>query len=229
MNYSEKNKEGKFYITTPIFYPNSTPHLGHAYTMVIADCIARYKQLNAYEVYLQTGSDEHGEKIIRTSFSRGVTPQELVGKNIEVFKKLWKELNIIENHVFVRTSSDRHKQKVQEVFTFLLGKGDIYLSKYEGSYCLACEEYILNSENCGSCGGQLVKVSEEAYFLRVGKYQSLLVKYYEKNKELLLPRSAFNELLHSFLEKEIPDLCITRKSLGWGVPVPGKPEMTIYV
>src|SRR5579862_4703999 len=134
-----------FYITTPIFYPNDRLHLGHAYAMVLADTIARYKKSQGYQVYFQTGSDEHGEKIEKKANSLGIPPQKLVDKNVLLFKQLWKELGISE-HTFYRTSSLSHQEKVQKIFTELLNKGDIYLGEYQGKYCVSCEDYVRNSK-----------------------------------------------------------------------------------
>ncbi|WNE41441.1 MAG: Methionine--tRNA ligase [Mycoplasmataceae bacterium] len=223
------NKSKNFYITTPIFYPNNQLHLGHAYTVTIADIIARYKKMQGYNVYFQTGSDEHGEKISKTANLNNLTPQQLVDKNVLLFKKLWKELNILEDHYFMRTSFSFHKEKVQWIFEELLLKGDIYLGKYKGNYCIVCEEYVLNSKKCPSCNSELKEISEEAYFLKINKYRDTLIKYYDNNPEFLSPKTSINELFQSFLRQEIPDLCITRNDLSWGVSVPNKPEMTIYV
>jgi methionyl-tRNA synthetase len=224
-----------FYITTPIFYPNERLHLGHAYAMVLADIIARYKKSQGYRVYFQTGSDEHGEKIEKKSISLGISPQELVDKNVLLFKQLWKKLDISE-HTFYRTSSLDHKEKVQKIFTKLSNKGDIYLGEYQGKYCVACEDYVsdgkvVNNNLCPTynCQAELRKVNEPAYFLRVSKYYSKLVKYYSQNLHFLLPLNIKKELLVNFLKNDIRDLCITRSDIKWGVPVPNHKKMVIYV
>lgn len=224
----DKNKKN-FYISTPIFYPNSQLHLGHAYTLTITDIIARYKKLAGYSVYLQTGSDEHGEKIARTAKAQGFTPQQLVDKNITLFKQLWEKLDVSKDYFFVRTSSAAHITQVQAIFTKLLLSDDIYLSVYKGNYCILCEEYVLKVLVCPTCNSELKQIEEEAYFLRVNKYQQALLDYYEQHPNFLSPTSSLNELFQSFLRQELPDLCVTRNDLTWGVPVPGHEAMTIYV
>jgi len=224
-----------FYITTPIFYPNDRLHIGHAYTMVLVDIIARYKKSQGYQVYFQTGSDEHGEKIEKKAKSLGISPQELVDKNVLLFKQLWKELGISE-HIFYRTSSCTHKEKVQKIFIELLKKGDIYLGKYQGKYCVACEDYVsegkaIDNNLCPApnCQTELRKVNEPAYFLRVSKYYPKLLKFYSQNPNFLLPANIKKELFENFLKNDIRDLCITRSDIKWGIPVPDKEKMVIYV
>ncbi|MCE8163967.1 MAG: class I tRNA ligase family protein [Candidatus Moeniiplasma glomeromycotorum] len=224
-----------FYITTPIFYPNDRLHLGHAYTMVLADIIARYKKSQGYQVYFQTGSDDHGEKIEKKAFSLCLTPQQLVDKNVSLFQQLWKVLGISE-HIFFRTSSPNHKERVQKIFTELLNKGDIYLSEYEGKYCVSCEDYISDSKivdnnfcPTSNCQAELRILKEPAYFFKVSKYYSQLVEYYQKNPDFLLPANAKKELFSNYLKEKVPDLCITRSDIKWGIPVPGEKKMVIYV
>lgn len=228
-------KEKSFYITTPIFYPNDKLHLGHAYTITLADIIARYKKSKGYKVYFQTGSDDHGEKIEKKALSLGISSQELVDKNIKLFKELWQKLGI-EYDFFYRTSSLAHKEKVQKIFQQLLQKGDIYLDKYQGKYCVACEDYvkdskIVNNNFCPAlnCQAELRKISEPAYFLKVNQYCSQLVEHYQNNPDFLIPAAAKKELFSNFLKQNIPDLCITRSDVEWGIPVPGKEKMVIYV
>jgi methionyl-tRNA synthetase len=207
-----------FYITTPIFYPNDRLHLGHAYAMVLADTIARYKKSQGYQVYFQTGSDEHGEKIEKKANSLGIPPQKLVDKNVLLFKQLWKELGISE-HTFYRTSSLSHQEKVQKIFTELLNKGDIYLGEYQGKYCVSCEDYIRDSKTnnnlcpASNCQKELRKINEPAYFLKVSKYYSKLVKHYSQNPDFLLPPNIKKELFENFLKNDIRDLCITRSDI----------------
>jgi len=208
-----------FYITTPIFYPNDCLHLGHAYAMVLADVIARYKKKQGYQVFFQTGSDEHGEKIEKKATSLRISPQELVDTNILLFKQLWKELGIFE-HSFYRTSSLSHKEKVQKIFIELLNKGDIYLSEYEGKYCVACEDYVSSSKVSDNnlcptpnCQSELRKINEPAYFLRVSKYYQELIKYYSQSPDFLLPPNIKKELFENFLKNDIRDLCITRSDI----------------
>jgi len=212
-------KEKNFYITTPIFYPNDKLHLGHAYTMTIADIIARYKKSKGYKVYFQTGSDDHGEKIEKRALSLGISSQELVDRNVRLFKELWQKLGI-EYDFFYRTSSLSHKEKVQKIFQQLLQKGDIYLGKYQGKYCVACEDYvkdskIVNNNLCPAfnCQAELRKISETACFLKVSQYYSQLVKHYQNNPNFLIPTVAKKELFSNFLKESIPDLCITRSDV----------------
>ncbi|CAJ0833592.1 4993_t:CDS:2 [Entrophospora sp. SA101] len=206
-----------FYITTPIFYPNDRLHLGHAYVMVLADIVARYKKSQGYRVYFQTGSDEHGEKIEKKADLLGISPQGLVDKNILLFQQLWRELGVFE-HIFYRTSSLAHKEKVQKIFTELLNKGDIYLGEYQGKYCIACEDYVRDSKVVDNnlcptpnCQAELRKINEPAYFLRVSKYYSELIKYYSQNPDFLSPPNIKKELFKNFLKNDIRDLCITRR------------------
>ncbi|CFW93196.1 Methionine--tRNA ligase [endosymbiont DhMRE of Dentiscutata heterogama] len=224
-----------FYITTPIFYPNDRLHLGHAYTMIIADIIARYKKSQGYQVYFQTGSDDHGEKIEKKAASLGISPQQLVDRNVLLFQQLWKELGISE-HIFYRTSASTHKKKVQKIFTELLNEGDIYLGEYQGKYCVACEDYVsdskvINNNLCPTpnCQSELRKIKEPAYFLRVSNYYQQLIEYYQKNPNFLLPPNIKKELFENFLKNERRDLCITRSDIKWGIPVPNNEKMVIYV
>jgi methionyl-tRNA synthetase len=188
--------------------------------MVLADIIARYKKSQGYEVYFQTGSDEHGEKIEKKASLLGISPQELVDKNILLFQQLWQELGISE-HIFYRTSSTIHKEKVQKIFTELLNKGDIYLGEYQGKYCISCEDYVSVSKVVANnlcptpnCQAELRKINEPAYFLRVSKYYSQLIEYYQKNKNFFSPDNAKKELFSNFLnDEDIPDLCITRSDI----------------
>lgn len=221
-----------FYITTPIFYPNDRLHLGHAYTMVMADIIARYKKSKGYLVYFQTGSDDHGEKIAKKAVSLNLTPKELVDKNVLFFQQLWQKLGISE-HSFYRTHTPLHQEKVQKIFTKLLEQDDIYLGKYQGDYCIICEDYISQGKSedgyCPFCHSQLKKIAESAYFLRVSKYYSWLLDYYQQNPYFLLPLSIKKELTENFLKNDIRDLCITRRDVKWGIPVPHDKELVIYV
>ncbi|WNE41221.1 MAG: Methionine--tRNA ligase [Mycoplasmataceae bacterium] len=218
----------KLYITTPIFYPNDKLHLGHAYATTIADIIARYKKSQGYQVYFQTGSDEHGEKIEKKAKSLKITPQELVDKNVELFKELWQKLGI-NYDLFYRTSSQLHKEKVQQIFQKLLKNDDIYLGKYRGNYCTSCEDYV-KEKDCPSCHSGTRVLEESAYFLRVSRYYQQLLEYYRDNPNFLIPEASKKELFANFLQEDkIQDLCITRNDIKWGIPVPNDSENVIYV
>jgi len=222
----------KIFITTPIFYPNDKLHLGHAYTLTISDVIARYFKENNKSVVLQTGSDEHGEKIEKKAKEIGITPQQLVDKNVILFKKLWKKLNI-SPFIFFRTSDSEHKNKVQKIFTKLLEKGDVYLGDYEGDYCVSCEDYVIKNKNreekCPYCNSDLKKIKEKTYFLKVSKYYPELINFYKENPDFIIPEKTKTEMNESFLKNDIRDLCIARKGTKWGIPVPNEPKMVIYV
>ncbi|RHZ36359.1 methionine--tRNA ligase [endosymbiont GvMRE of Glomus versiforme] len=221
-------EQKSFYLTTPIFYPNDKLHLGHAYNATIADIIARYKKSKNYKVYFQTGSDDHGEKIEKKALSLGISPQELVDKNVELFKKLWQKLGI-EYDFFYRTSSLFHKEKVQKIFQQLLKQSTIYLGKYQGNYCIACEDYV-KEKVCPNCHSETKILEEPAYFLKVSQYYQQLLDYYQKNPDFLIPAAARKELFANFLQKDkIQDLCITRSDIKLGIYVPDKPKIIIYV
>jgi len=228
---NNKKKRKKIFISTPIFYPNEKLHLGHAYTMVIADIIARYKRSKNYQVFFQTGSDEHGEKIEKKALSLNISPKKLVDDNVILFKELLKKMNI-SNDIFYRTSSSLHIKKVKKIFKELLKNNDIYLDDYKGNYCITCEDYIINNDitnkKCIFCDSTTKEIKEKAYFLSIKKNYHFLIKYYKK-KNFILPNNIKKELENKFLKKNIRDLCITRKGLKWGISVPNNNEMTIYV
>jgi len=221
-----------FYITTPIYYPSAKLHIGHAYCTTIADAVARFKRLAGYEVFFLTGSDEHGQKIQRTAESQGVTPLEYVDKIVESFQELWKRLEI-SNDDFIRTSEQRHHDVVQEVFRRIQEKGDIYKGEYTGLYCTPCESYwteVQLDENgcCPDCHRPVEKVSEEAYFFKMSKYADAVLKHIEDNPDFLEPKSRRNEMIN-FIKQGLEDLCISRTSFDWGIPVPGDEKHVIYV
>ncbi len=221
-----------FYITTPIYYPSAKLHIGHAYCTTIADTIARFKRLAGYEVFFLTGSDEHGQKIQRTAEAQNVTPIEYVDKIVASFQELWKRLEI-SNDDFIRTSEPRHHKVVQEVFRRIRDKGDIYKGEYTGLYCTPCESYwteLQLDENgcCPDCHRPVEKVSEEAYFFKISKYADSILKYIEDNPEFLEPKSRRNEMI-SFIKQGLEDLCISRTSFNWGIPVPDDEKHVIYV
>lgn len=221
-----------FYITTPIYYPSAKLHIGHAYCTTIADAVARFKRLAGYEVFFLTGSDEHGQKIQRTAEAEGVMPLEYVDKIVASFQELWQKLEI-SNDDFIRTSEPRHHKVVQEVFRRIQEKGDIYKGEYTGLYCTPCESYwteVQLDENgcCPDCHRPVEKVSEEAYFFKMSKYADAVLKYIEDNPDFLEPKSRRNEMIN-FIKQGLEDLCISRTSFDWGVPVPGDEKHVIYV
>ena len=222
----------KFYITTPIYYPSGKPHIGHSYTTVAADAMARYKRMRGYDVYFLTGSDEHGQKIERKAAEAGVTPQAYVDEIVAGFQKVWKALDIT-NDDFIRTTEERHEKVVQKIFDKLYEKGDIYKSEYEGWYCTPCEsfwtEHQLVDGKCPDCGREVELTKEESYFFKLSKYQDKLIELIENNPEFILPQSRQNEMLNNFLRPGLEDLCVSRTSFQWGIPVTFDPKHVIYV
>ena len=222
----------KYYITTPIYYPSADFHIGHCYTTIIADAIARYKRLNGYDVFFQTGTDEHGAKIEQKAKDAGVTPKEYVDVIIENAKNLWKSLNISYDY-FIRTTDESHVKAVQKIFRKLYDQGDIYKGSYEGLYCVPCESFWTATQlvdgKCPDCGREVKNVTEEAYFFRLSKYQDKLVELYDKNPEFILPVSRKNELVNNFIKPGLEDLCVSRTSVKWGIPVDFDPKHVIYV
>ena len=222
----------KFYITTPIYYPSAEFHIGHCYTTIIADAIARYKRLDGYDVYFQTGTDEHGLKIETKAKEKGVTPKEYVDVIIDNAKDLWKQLGISYDY-FIRTTDEDHKARVQKIFNILYEKGDIYKSEYEGLYCVPCESFWTSTQAkdglCPDCGRPVELVKEESYFFKLSKYQKKLEEFYEENPNFLLPLSRKNEMLNNFIKPGLEDLCVSRTSFKWGIPVSFDPNHVIYV
>ncbi|MBP2639221.1 MAG: metG [Firmicutes bacterium] len=220
-----------FFISTPIYYPSDSLHIGHAYCTTLADTIARYKRLAGYDVFFLTGSDEHGQKIERKAQENGVTPLEYVDKIVASFQNLWQKLNI-SNDDFIRTTSARHHAVVQDIFQKIYDKGDIYKSAYEGWYCTPCEtfwvERQLNDGTCPDCGRPVEKVQEESYFFRLSKYQDRLLQYIEDNPEFIQPVSRRNEMVN-FIKGGLDDLCVSRTTFDWGIPVPFDPKHVVYV
>ena len=225
---SDKN----FYITTPIYYVNDVPHIGHAYTTIACDVMSRYKRLKGYDVFFLTGTDEHGQKIQQSAEKQGITPQALVDKIHLNFKDLWRVLNI-SNNDFIRTTEERHIKTVQAVFKKLIDQGDIYKGTYQGYYCVPCETYVPESsmgenKTCPDCGRPLTIMTEESYFFKCSKYVDKLIKYYEENLSGVMPRIRYNEIM-SFLKSGVRDQSVSRTSLQWGIPVPGDEKHVIYV
>ncbi len=222
----------KYYVSTPIYYPSAEFHIGHCYTTIIADALARYKRLTGYDVYYQTGTDEHGEKIEKKAASAGVTPKEYVDKIIEDAKDLWQSLNISYDF-FMRTTDDYHEASVQKIFKKLYEQGDIYKGSYEGLYCIPCESFWTETQavdgKCPDCGREVKTVSEEAYFFKLSKYQDRLVKFYNEHPDFILPLSRKNEMLNNFINPGLEDLCVSRTSFKWGIPVDFDPDHVVYV
>ncbi|MFD1407044.1 methionine--tRNA ligase [Kroppenstedtia eburnea] len=221
-----------FYITTPIYYPNDKLHIGHAYTTVAGDAMARYKRLRGYDVLYLTGTDEHGQKIERRAKEQGMDPQEFVDGIVKGIRKLWDELEISYDD-FIRTTQDRHKKVAQQLFQRLLDQGDIYLDEYEGWYCTPCESFWterqLEEGNCPDCHRSVEKVREQSYFFRLGKYADRLLQYYEENPDFIQPESRKNEMIQNFIKPGLEDLAVSRTTFDWGIPVPGNPEHVMYV
>ena len=225
------NKE-TFYITTPIYYPSDNLHIGHAYTTVAADTMARFKKQEGYDTFFLTGTDEHGQKIERKAQAKGVTPQAYVDEIVRGIKELWKLMDV-DYDDFIRTSDERHVKAVQKIFRRLYEQGDIYKGSYEGWYCTPCESFFtemqLKDGCCPDCGRPVEKTNEEAYFFRAGKYQQWMIDYIEQHPDFIQPASRRNEMLNNFLRPGLQDLCVSRTSIKWGVPVDFDPKHTVYV
>lgn len=225
----EKNT---FYITTPIYYPSGNLHIGHAYSTVAGDAMARYKRLRGFDVYYLTGTDEHGQKIQRKAEESGEAPQNYVDNIVSGIQELWKKLKIT-NDDFIRTTEERHKVLVEKIFSQLLEQGDIYLDEYEGWYCTSCESFFterqLEEGRCPDCGNPVEKVKEESYFFKMSKYVDRLVQYYNENPGFIQPESRKNEMLNNFINPGLEDLAVSRTTFDWGIKVPGDPKHVIYV
>ncbi len=221
-----------FYVTTPIYYPSNKLHVGNSYTTVAADAMARFKRLTGYRVWFLTGTDEHGQKIQRQAESAGKKPAVFVDEIVAWIKKLWKELDI-QYDDFIRTSEPRHKDKVASIFKRYYEQGDIYKGKYEGLYCTPCEAYWterqLDDGNCPDCGRKVELIDEEAYFFKMSKYADRLLEHIETHPEFIQPSSRKNEMINNFLKPGLEDLCVSRTSFDWGIPVPFDNKHVIYV
>lgn len=223
--------KNSFYITTPIYYPSDNLHIGHAYCTTIADTVARYHRAKGEDVFFLTGSDEHGLKIQRKADEKGITPIQYVDAIVANFKKLWKMLNI-SNNDFIRTSEERHHKVVQAVLQKIYDQGDIYKKNYEGLYCVPCESYWLERQlvdgKCPDCGRPVEKMAEESYFFKLSKYQDRILEYIETHPDFIQPVSRRNEMIN-FIKQGLEDLCITRTTFDWGIPVPFDPKHVVYV
>lgn len=221
-----------FYITTPIYYPSDNLHIGHSYCSTAADTMARFKKMTGYDVFFLTGTDEHGQKIERKARDAGVTPKEYVDHIVDGIKKLWKLMDI-DYTDFIRTTDERHVKSVQQIFRKLHDQGDIYKSEYEGWYCTPCEsfwtELQLKDGCCPDCGRPVEKTREESYFFRLSKYQDWLIDYIKTHPDFIQPPTRTAEMLNSFLIPGLQDLCVSRTSLKWGIPVDFDPKHTVYV
>ncbi len=221
-----------YYITTPIYYPSANLHIGNTYTTVAADALARFKRLTGHEVMFLTGTDEHGQKLQRIAEEKGVTPIEYIDEIVAGIKELWSIMDI-KYDKFIRTTEDYHKKAVQKIFNQLHEQGDIYKSSYEGWYCTPCESFWtetqLSNGNCPDCGRPVEKAKEEAYFFKMSKYADKLLEHIEAHPEFIQPESRKNEMVNNFLKPGLQDLCVSRTSFTWGIPVEFDPSHVIYV
>lgn len=222
----------QFYISTPIYYPSDKLHIGHAYTTVAGDAMARYKRLRGFNVHYLTGTDEHGQKIERKAAEKGVTPQQFVDEIVGGIKELWRKLDISYDD-FIRTTEPRHKVAVEKIFARLVEQGDIYLDQYEGWYCTPCESFFLERQlengNCPDCNRAVERVKEESYFFRMSKYADRLLAYYEANPDFIQPESRKNEMINNFIKPGLEDLAVSRTTFDWGIKVPNDPKHVVYV
>ena len=222
----------KYYISTAIAYTSGKPHIGNTYEVVLADSIARYKRLKGFDVYFQTGTDEHGEKIQIKAEEKGITPKEFVDGVAAEIKNIWNIMNTSYDK-FVRTTDKHHEEIVQKIFKKMYDKGDIYLGKYEGLYCTPCESFFTESQlvdgKCPDCGRDVEPKSEEAYFFRLSKYQDRLIEYIELHPDFIKPESRKNEMINNFIKPGLQDLCVSRTSFNWGIPVDFDPKHVVYV
>lgn len=221
-----------YYVTTPIYYPSDNFHIGHCYTTIIADALARYKKFQGYDVFFLTGSDEHGQKIEERAKKAGVTPKQFIDPIIDNAKDLWKALDVNYDR-FIRTTDEDHVACVQKIVQKLYEQGDIYKGSYEGWYCTPCESFWTESQlvdgKCPDCGREVKLMKEDAYFLKLSKYQPQLEAWLKDHPELMQPESRYNEMYNNFLKPGLKDLCVSRASVKWGIPVTFDPDQTVYV
>ena len=222
----------KYYLSTAIAYTSAKPHIGNTYEIVLADAIARYKKQNGFDVYFQTGTDEHGQKIEEKALNKGLKPKEFTDGVASEIKEIWDLMNTSYDS-FIRTTDPRHEEKVAQIFKRLYDQGDIYLGKYEGLYCTPCESFFTESQlvdgKCPDCGREVNAASEEAYFFKLGKYASRLEKHIEENPDFIKPESRKNEIINNFIKPGLLDLCVSRTTFTWGIPVSFNPSHVIYV
>lgn len=226
------SEKKKYYITTAIAYTSKKPHIGNSYEIVLTDALARFKRLQGYDVYFLTGTDEHGQKIEKIANENNISPKEHVDKIADEIKNIYKILNI-DYDGFIRTTDDYHVEAVKEIFEKLYEQGDIYKDRYEGLYCTPCESFWSESQlvdgKCPDCGREVEKMSEDAYFFKLSKYQDWLEKYIEENENFIYPEVRKNEMLNNFIRPGLQDLCISRSTFKWGIPVPFNDKHVIYV
>lgn len=222
----------KYYISTAIAYTSGKPHIGNTYEIVLADAIARFKRLQGYDVYLQTGTDEHGEKIELKAKDEGVTPKEFVDEKSSEIKRIWDVMNTSYDK-FVRTTDEQHEKVVQHIFKYMYDKGDIYKSEYKGLYCTPCESFWTESQlvegKCPDCGRDVEEKCEEAYFFKLSKYQKQLEEYIESHPDFIQPVARKNEMVNNFIKPGLQDLCVSRTSFKWGIPVDFDDKHVVYV
>lgn len=222
----------KFYITTAIAYTSSKPHIGNMYEIILSDAIARFKRLEGYDVLFQTGTDEHGEKIELKAKEAGVSPKEYVDSVASEIRRLWDLMNISYDK-FVRTTDEKHEEVVKHIFKKFYDQGDIYKGEYKGLYCTPCESFFTESQlvdgKCPDCGREVKEASEEAYFFKLSNYTDRLLKFYEENPDFVVPVSRKNEMINNFIKPGLQDLCVSRTSFDWGIPVSFDPKHVIYV
>ena len=222
----------KFYITTAIAYTSRKPHIGNAYDIVLADMIARYKRMCGFDVYFLTGSDEHGQKIEECAKCAGITPKQYVDNISDEIKSVWNSLNTSYDK-FIRTTDDYHEKTIQKIFKKLYEQGDIYKGTYNGKYCVPCESFFTSSQlvdgKCPDCGRDVIDAKEEAYFLKLSKYQDKLEQYFNDNPDFIQPQSRKNEMINNFIKPGLADLCVSRSTFKWGIPVDFDPDHVVYV
>ncbi len=228
----EMENKGKYYITTAIAYATVKPHIGNTYEIIMADSIARYKKMLGYDVYFQTGTDEHGQKIEEKAKEAGITPKEFVDIQAGEIKRIFDLMNTSYDR-FIRTTDDDHEAQVKKIFKKLYDQGDIYKSEYEGWYCTPCESFWTDSQlvdgKCPDCGREVHKEKEESYFFKLSKYQKKLEEYINEHEEFIQPESRKNEMINNFLKPGLQDLCVSRTSFSWGIPVDFDPKHVVYV
>ena len=221
-----------YYITTAITYTSGKPHIGNTYEIILADSIARYKRMEGYDVFFQTGTDEHGQKVELKAEEKGVTPKEFVDDVAGEIKRIWDLMNTSYDR-FIRTTDEDHEKQVQKIFKKLYEQGDIYKGEYEGLYCTPCESFFTESQlvdgKCPDCGGEVHDAKEEAYFFKLSKYQDRLMQYYNDHPEFIQPESRKNEMVNNFLKPGLQDLCVSRTSFTWSIPVDFDPKHVVYV